>query len=65
MGPRFEELWVVKEGVKAGETVVVEGLQQVKPGGEVKPKPIEAAKTEAAAATAPAEGAQAQKPAGK
>jgi membrane fusion protein (multidrug efflux system) len=62
MGPRFQDLWVVKEGVKAGETVVVEGLQQVKPGGEVKPKPVEAAKADAAA---PAEKAEAPKPAGK
>ena len=65
MGPRFGDLWVVKEGVKAGETVVVEGLQQVKPGGEVKPKPVEAARAEAAAAPAPAEKAEAPKPAGK
>lgn len=65
MGPRTGDLWVVSEGLKAGETVVVEGLQQVRPGGEVKPKPIEAAGTEAAATTAPAEGAEARKPAGK
>ena len=62
MGPRIGDLWVVKEGVKAGETVVVEGLQQVRPGGEVKPKPVEAA---AAAPPAPAEKAEAPKPAGK
>jgi membrane fusion protein (multidrug efflux system) len=65
MGPRTGELWVVSEGLKAGETVVVEGLQQVKPGGEVKPKPVEAAGAEAAAPSAPAEGAEAQKPSGK
>jgi membrane fusion protein (multidrug efflux system) len=58
MGPRSGELWVVKEGLKAGETVVVEGLQQVKPGAEVKPKPVEEAKAAPAAA-------EAQKPAGK
>lgn len=62
MGPRFGELWVVKEGLKEGETVVVEGLQQVKPGGEVKPTPIDAAK---AAAAAPEEKPEAAKPAGK
>jgi len=62
MGPRTGDLWVVSEGLTAGETVVVEGLQQVKPGAEVKPKPIEAAKTEA---VAPAEKAEAGKPAGK
>jgi membrane fusion protein (multidrug efflux system) len=65
MGPRTGELWVVSEGLKAGETVVVEGLQQVKPGGEVKPKPVEEAGAEAAAPAAPAEGAEAQRPAGK
>jgi membrane fusion protein (multidrug efflux system) len=41
MGPRFGDLWVVQDGLKAGEKVVVEGLQSVKPGGEVNPKPIE------------------------
>lgn len=64
-GPRFGDLWVLREGLKAGETVVVEGLQQVKPGGEVKPKPIEAAKAAAAEGAAPAEKAEAPKPAGK
>lgn len=65
MGPRSGDLWVVSEGIKAGETVVVEGLQQVKPGGEVKPKPIETAKAEAVAPSAPAEKAEPAKPAGK
>lgn len=59
-GPRFGDLWVLTEGLKAGETVVVEGLQQVKPGAEVKPKPVEAATAEATA-----EKAEAPKPAGK
>lgn len=65
MGPRSGDLWVVKEGVKTGETVVVEGLQQVKPGAEVKPKPVEEAKAAAAAPPAPAEKAEPAKPAGK
>jgi membrane fusion protein (multidrug efflux system) len=43
MGPRFGDLWAVSEGLKAGETVIVEGLQSARPGGEVVPKPIEAA----------------------
>ncbi|OYD80318.1 efflux RND transporter periplasmic adaptor subunit [Azospirillum brasilense] len=29
--------WLVSDGLKAGERIVVEGLQKVKPGGEVKP----------------------------
>ena len=52
MGPRFENLWTVLEGLKLGETVVVEGLQSVKPGAEVAPKPIEEAAAAAAAAAA-------------
>ncbi len=39
MGPRFNQDWVVEEGLKAGETVVVEGLQQAKPGVAVTAKP--------------------------
>lgn len=56
MGPRDGELWTVLDGLKAGETVVVEGLQSVKPGAEVAPKPIDAALAAAAAppATSPA-----------
>jgi membrane fusion protein (multidrug efflux system) len=31
---------VMKSGVKAGETVVVDGLLKVRPGQKVDPKPI-------------------------
>jgi RND family efflux transporter MFP subunit len=37
MGPRFGPLWVVEEGVKPGERVVVKGLQQVRAGMLVEP----------------------------
>jgi RND family efflux transporter MFP subunit len=37
MGPRFGPLWVVDEGVKPGERVVVKGLQQVRAGMRVEP----------------------------
>jgi len=37
MGPRFGPLWVVEEGVKPGERVVVKGLQQVRAGMRVEP----------------------------
>jgi len=37
MGPRLGPLWVVEEGVKAGEQVIVKGLQQVRPGVRVAP----------------------------
>jgi membrane fusion protein (multidrug efflux system) len=37
MGPRVGPLWVVEEGVKPGEHVVVKGLQQVRAGMRVEP----------------------------
>jgi membrane fusion protein (multidrug efflux system) len=37
MGPRVGPLWVVDEGVKPGEHVVVKGLQQVRAGIRVEP----------------------------
>jgi membrane fusion protein (multidrug efflux system) len=36
-GPRVGTLWVVEDGVKAGEHVVVKGLQQVRAGMRVEP----------------------------
>ena len=37
MGPRVGPLWVVEEGVKPGEHVVVKGLQQIRAGMRVEP----------------------------
>ncbi len=34
---RVGKLWIVKEGLKAGERVVVEGLQKVRDGAPVNP----------------------------
>src|SRR5215813_6669069 len=39
VGERAGELWIVEEGLKAGENVVVEGIQRVKAGAVVNPKP--------------------------
>jgi membrane fusion protein (multidrug efflux system) len=39
VGPRYEGLWVITEGVKPGERVVAEGLQKVRTGAKVRPKP--------------------------
>jgi RND family efflux transporter MFP subunit len=36
MGPRVETLWVVEDGVAAGERVIVKGLQQVRAGMKVE-----------------------------
>jgi membrane fusion protein (multidrug efflux system) len=38
VGERSGSLWVIEDGLKAGETVVVEGTQKIKPGAVVKPK---------------------------
>ena len=39
VGPRYEQLWVITDGVKAGERVVAEGLQKVRGGVKVQAKP--------------------------
>ena len=39
VGERTGEMWIVEEGLKAGETVVAEGIQRVKAGAAVNPKP--------------------------
>jgi membrane fusion protein (multidrug efflux system) len=43
VGPRVDTLWVISEGLKPGEKVVVEGLQKVREGSVVSPKPVAAA----------------------
>jgi membrane fusion protein, multidrug efflux system len=43
VGERTGSLWVVDEGLKPGERVIVEGLQKVKAGMVVTPKPYEEA----------------------
>lgn len=55
--------WVVTEGLKGGEQVIVEGLQKVKPGAPAKAVPFQAstgAPGQASGAAAPASAAQAQ-----
>jgi membrane fusion protein (multidrug efflux system) len=37
---RIGNLWVIDEGLKAGDRVVVEGLQKVRPGVKVKPEAV-------------------------
>ncbi len=41
IGPMIDGLRVVKDGLKPGEQVIVEGLLRVRPGVEVDPKPAE------------------------
>lgn len=41
VGIRHERDWTVAEGLREGDTVVVEGLQKMRPGLTVTPKPFE------------------------
>jgi membrane fusion protein, multidrug efflux system len=52
VGQRVGPLWVVEEGVKSGEHVVVEGLQRIQEGMTVVAKPAPPAAPEAGAAGA-------------
>jgi membrane fusion protein (multidrug efflux system) len=47
VGPRVESMWVIEEGLKPGERVVVEGLQRVQDGMTVTPKAPPAAAAQA------------------
>jgi membrane fusion protein (multidrug efflux system) len=49
--------WIISEGLKAGEKVVVEGTQKVKPDMVVNPRPFD---PDAAAKAASAQGAAAK-----
>ena len=37
LGPKVDNLWLVKKGVKPGEKVIFEGLQKIADGVVVKP----------------------------
>jgi membrane fusion protein (multidrug efflux system) len=47
VGPRVGDLWVIEEGLKPGEKVVVEGLQRLRDGMSVNAVPVAAAPTAA------------------
>lgn len=52
VGPRIESDWVIEQGLKPGEQIVVEGIQKVRAGMTVTPKPFTPeAKTAASAPT--------------
>jgi RND family efflux transporter MFP subunit len=42
VGDRVGPEWIVAEGLKQGERVIVEGVQKVRPGVQVNPKPFAA-----------------------
>ncbi len=37
LGPRYEKMYVVTEGLEAGDQVIVDGIQKARPGGKVNP----------------------------
>jgi RND family efflux transporter MFP subunit len=39
VGDRVGSLWIIADGLKPGERVVAEGVQKVRPGAQVNPKP--------------------------
>jgi membrane fusion protein, multidrug efflux system len=43
VGPRMGTLWVINEGLKPGERVIVAGLQNVRAGAVVKASPVDTA----------------------
>jgi RND family efflux transporter MFP subunit len=61
LGDRVGELWIVKSGLKAGERIVVDGMQKAPPGTTVVPTTI----TEAQLDNPPAPAMPAAKPAQK
>jgi membrane fusion protein (multidrug efflux system) len=40
VGEKTGTMWVIQSGLKAGERVVTQGQQQLKPGMEVQTKPF-------------------------
>jgi membrane fusion protein (multidrug efflux system) len=40
VGPRVNTMWVVDEGLQPGDRIVAEGVQKVREGMEVQPKPF-------------------------
>ncbi|KIF81785.1 efflux RND transporter periplasmic adaptor subunit [Noviherbaspirillum autotrophicum] len=50
--------WIITDGLKAGDRVIVEGLQKAKPGATVKPMPWKAPAAAGQAGSAPASAAQ-------
>ena len=41
VGPRVGAEWVIEDGIKAGEQVIVQGIQKVRPGLAVQPMPYQ------------------------
>jgi membrane fusion protein (multidrug efflux system) len=48
LGPLFGDMWVVESGLQAGQNVIVDGLQRVRTGVTVAPKPFKDTQANAA-----------------
>ncbi len=53
LGPRFGSLVMVETGLKAGDRVILEGAQKVRPGAKVVPKEVPLPEEPAAGSAAP------------
>jgi membrane fusion protein (multidrug efflux system) len=62
LGPLVNGLWVITDGLKYGDKVIVDGLQKVQPGAKVKPVPagVKPSQTRPSAPPAPGGGANAR-----
>jgi membrane fusion protein, multidrug efflux system len=43
VGPRVGTDWVIEDGLEAGQQVIIQGIQKVRPGVIVQPKPSQTA----------------------
>jgi membrane fusion protein (multidrug efflux system) len=57
-GPWAGALWIIDKGLDAGDRVIVDGTQKVRPGGTVHPVPVADTATAAGATTSSASGAR-------
>jgi membrane fusion protein (multidrug efflux system) len=60
-GDRIGDQWLIRDGLKPGDTVIVEGLQKARPGRIVKPMPAAASPVAAASEASSAAAAAAKK----
>ena len=64
MGPWYKDEWIVEKGIGPGETVIVDGIQKVRPGATVTATPYTGPEAKPAAPK-PLEATTAAKPSGK
>ena len=40
VGDRVGELWIINDGLKAGQRVIVDSMSKIRPGFQVNPEPV-------------------------